>query len=271
MRASELQTTVPHLGQMVRLYAALGLEREASEAVQQILSFLEEKRVVSVKSTLSLLIACQWLASHALPASMEKAHFCLDYLEKLARQYQVGEPAAALQEARGSVWLAEENPHQAAECFQQAAAEWASIHRRMDQARALGGMGRALKAAGNASSAKDAYRHADEIFHSLAAQLDPLQAATFLNLPLVQEAAQAAKAADRGKPSKTTRHARSELTDRELEVLKLVAQGFTNAQIADRLVLSPLTVNAHLRSIYSKLDVTTRTAAVHRASENGFL
>ena len=48
---------------------------------------------------------------------------------------------------------------------------------------------------------------------------------------------------------------------------ELVAQGLMNAQIAEQLVLSPLTVNAHLRSIFNKLDVTTRTAAVHQAIE----
>jgi ATP/maltotriose-dependent transcriptional regulator MalT len=51
------------------------------------------------------------------------------------------------------------------------------------------------------------------------------------------------------------------LTARELEVLRLVAQGLTDAQVADQLVISPRTVNGHLRSIYSKLGVTSRAAA----------
>ncbi len=63
----------------------------------------------------------------------------------------------------------------------------------------------------------------------------------------------------------------SDLTEREIEVLKLVAQGLTNAQIANQLFLSPLTINAHLRSIFNKLDVTTRTAAVHQAAEKGLI
>ncbi len=45
------------------------------------------------------------------------------------------------------------------------------------------------------------------------------------------------------------------LTAREVEVLRLVAQGLSNAQIAERLIISPYTVNAHMRSIYSKLEV----------------
>jgi DNA-binding CsgD family transcriptional regulator len=59
----------------------------------------------------------------------------------------------------------------------------------------------------------------------------------------------------------------SGLTRRELEVLRLVASGMTDAQVADKLTISPRTVNTHLASIYGKLDVTTRTAAARRASE----
>jgi DNA-binding CsgD family transcriptional regulator len=59
----------------------------------------------------------------------------------------------------------------------------------------------------------------------------------------------------------------SNLTRREREVLRLVADGLTNADIASRLVVSPRTVHAHLRSVYSKLGVSTRTAAVAKAHE----
>ena len=53
------------------------------------------------------------------------------------------------------------------------------------------------------------------------------------------------------------------LTGREVEVLRLLALGLGNSEIADRLVLSPRTVHAHLRSIYDKLGVNSRTAAAH--------
>jgi predicted ATPase/DNA-binding CsgD family transcriptional regulator len=59
------------------------------------------------------------------------------------------------------------------------------------------------------------------------------------------------------------------LTSREVEVLGLVAEGLTDAQVAERLVVSLRTVNAHLRSIYRKLEVRSRSAATRYAVEHG--
>jgi DNA-binding CsgD family transcriptional regulator len=58
------------------------------------------------------------------------------------------------------------------------------------------------------------------------------------------------------------------LTAREIEVLRLVTQGLTTSQIAAHLIISPRTADAHLRSIYSKLDVTSRAAATRSAIEH---
>jgi len=55
------------------------------------------------------------------------------------------------------------------------------------------------------------------------------------------------------------------LTAREVEVLRLVASGLTNAQIAEQLVISSRTVNAHMRSIYNKLEISSRTAVTRYA------
>ncbi len=59
------------------------------------------------------------------------------------------------------------------------------------------------------------------------------------------------------------------LTARELEVLALVADGLTDAEVAETLVVSLRTVHAHLRSIYRKLDLHTRSAATRYAIEHG--
>jgi DNA-binding CsgD family transcriptional regulator len=55
------------------------------------------------------------------------------------------------------------------------------------------------------------------------------------------------------------------LTAREREVLQLLADGLTDASIAERLSLSPRTINSHLTSIYGKLDVSSRAAAARVA------
>ena len=59
------------------------------------------------------------------------------------------------------------------------------------------------------------------------------------------------------------------LTHREVEVLSLIADGLTNAEIAARLFVSVRTVHAHLRSLYAKLGARSRTTALRRASELG--
>jgi DNA-binding CsgD family transcriptional regulator len=57
------------------------------------------------------------------------------------------------------------------------------------------------------------------------------------------------------------------LTAREAEILRLVADGLSDAQVAKKLVISPRTVSTHLTSIYSKLGVKSREAATHYARE----
>ena len=58
------------------------------------------------------------------------------------------------------------------------------------------------------------------------------------------------------------------LTEREIEVLRAVAQGLTDIQVAEQLVISHRTVHSHLNSIYSKLGITSRSAATRYAIEH---
>ena len=61
------------------------------------------------------------------------------------------------------------------------------------------------------------------------------------------------------------------LTAREVEVLCLVAQGLSNAEIAEQLIISLLTVKAHMRSLYNKLGISSRSAATRYAIEHHLL
>lgn len=58
------------------------------------------------------------------------------------------------------------------------------------------------------------------------------------------------------------------LTEREIQVLRAVAQGLTDTQVAEQLIISPRTVHSHLNSIYSKLGITSRSAATRYAIEH---
>jgi DNA-binding NarL/FixJ family response regulator len=62
-----------------------------------------------------------------------------------------------------------------------------------------------------------------------------------------------------------------QLTNREREVLYLVASGHTDRKIAEWLTISPRTVNKHMNNIFVKLDVTNRTAAAAHAIRTGLI
>ncbi len=63
----------------------------------------------------------------------------------------------------------------------------------------------------------------------------------------------------------------NDLTDREVEVLRVLARGLSNREIAETLVLSPRTVQHHLASVYHKINLRTRAGAAVFAIENGLV
>ena len=97
----------------------------------------------------------------------------------------------------------------------------------------------------------------DEVFAREIAAGQRLSLDELLAIPQPQGAAPAA-------PSES-------LTAREIEVLHMLAQELSNPQIAERLVVSRRTVDAHLRSIYDKLGVKSRDAAIRVAREQGLM
>ena len=63
----------------------------------------------------------------------------------------------------------------------------------------------------------------------------------------------------------------AELTDREVEVLRLIARGRSNREVAERLFISPKTVGRHVENLYRKIGVSSRAAAAVFAMEHGLL
>ena len=80
--------------------------------------------------------------------------------------------------------------------------------------------------------------------------------------------------ASRCRPRRAGNHRQSRragLTAREIEVLRLVADGLNNQVIAERLFLSEHTVHRHVANIFNKLSVSSRAAAVAQAARRGLL
>ena len=104
---------------------------------------------------------------------------------------------------------------------------------------------------------------------ALSAQRSPLteqaeiKAPTPKQLSMVQESAQGLPAA----PGKRRARNSAWLTAREVQVLRMVAQGLSDAEVAARLVITRRTVNWYLTTIYSKIGVSSRSAATRYAFE----
>ena len=115
------------------------------------------------------------------------------------------------------------------------------------------------------SAFAEAWAKGPEVFLELAPD-EFRETQTVLPAPLPPRTERRPPASDL--PMQTTLE---QLTRRELDVLRLVAQGLTDAQVAERLVISPRTVHGHLRSIYGKLGVNSRTAATRYAIDNDLI
>lgn len=118
-------------------------------------------------------------------------------------------------------------------------------------------LARALRASGRPQAATMQARAAHSVFEELGADRDALEAAAFLK-------AAETKAAE---PSPGARP----LTAREIEVLRLVAQGLSDKEVAARLALSEHTVHRHITNILTKTGLPSRTAAVAHAARRGLL
>ena len=143
----------------------------------------------------------------------------------------------------------------------------------------------AVQARGEWRRAADLWRAAGAPYHEAAAlaespdDADLIDALAILDrlgaVPLARRVR--AELRDRGVrsiprgPSSLTRRNPEGLTDRQVGVLELLAEGLTNAEIADRLVVSVRTVDSHVAAVLSKLGVQSRQDAVRAARELGLL
>jgi DNA-binding CsgD family transcriptional regulator len=105
---------------------------------------------------------------------------------------------------------------------------------------------------------------AREIIAQLASTIDQI----YLRDNFIQAARQFLPAEKSPLSRKVAAEKLGGLTEREIEVLRYVAQGLTDVQVAEQLVISHRTVHSHLNSVYSKLGITSRSAATRYAIEH---
>jgi len=170
---------------------------------------------------------------------------------------------AAASFAEGYVALGDGKPdaarqhlEDAVDLYLQSGAPFEVARARIELARALGSLGRSHDAVEEAE-------RAISLLSELNAEFEIGRARTVLE-SLQQQSAQ-----PKGKPEAHSRN--GGLTKREIEILRLVAEGLNNQTIAERLFVSDHTVHRHLADILRKLSVSTRAAAVAQAARRGLL
>ncbi|HWN72288.1 MAG TPA: AAA family ATPase [Solirubrobacterales bacterium] len=241
--------------------AAEGLDDEAAKHCRELLARWEEG-----EDHHYAVWGMRWAASHlAQRGQREAAGACAEALSQMASKAGHPDALAALAQALGELALLEGDEAAAAEHLSRAV----ELHRTLaiphERAQIELRAGVALAAAGEREEALERLCDAYRCARKLGAQ--PLAAAAAQEVAALGESvaqrlgSRAAAASEDG----------VQLTRRELEVLRHVAVGRTNREIAQELFISPRTVDMHVRNLLSKLDCRSRVEASHRAGELGLL
>ncbi|GEC04224.1 helix-turn-helix transcriptional regulator [Streptomyces spinoverrucosus] len=199
------------------------------------------------------LLAAQVEISLAL-GRLDEARAAAAELETLARDWQQRRAShttmlhAVAASAGGAVAYAEHDLDRALSLLRRALALWLALDVPYEEAQVRMTLAAADRTAGDDEGARMELRAARATFERLGAVPDARRAAALLG------------SAGGRQPG--------ELTDREIQVLRLVAAGRTNRAIAAELVISEHTVARHLNNIFAKLDVNSRAAATAYAYQN---
>ena len=175
---------------------------------------------------------------------LDAAATALAEVEAIATDFGTPSLRATAASTRGRLLLAQR--HADAPGVLRAAADgWQALEVPYEEATARTLLGQALRVVGDEAGAVAAFARATELFDQIGAHVDAR---------LVEGGGKAPRPAG--------------LTDREVEVLRLIAEGLTNSEIASRLFLSVKTVSRHLSNIFTKVGVTSRAGATAFAFEH---
>ena len=225
---------------LAQLRLAQGRVEAALSAIRRVVDEAKEPlaRVRLLAAYVEIMLAAGELEA-ARDASLE--------LEQLAGRYESAMLTGMVVFARGAVLLAEADAHGALAALRRAADAWQQLEAPYELARTRELVGLACRALDDEDAAALELDAARAAFEHLRARPD-------LERVLAHLA-----------PVPRSSHG---LTARELEVLRLVASGRSNKQIAAELVISEHTVARHVQNIFAKLDVSSRTAAASFAFEH---
>lgn len=227
--------------------ALLRLAQGKTDAANTIISGCME-RVTAPLARASLLPNYVQVAVAA--GDVDGGSAAVEELANLLERFDSPTGQAALRVARGRVLLASGDPHAAQTALQDALERWQHLGVPYEAATTGTLLGQALRQCGDDDAAAVAFRTAAALFDRIGAR----------NRDEVPSSATASKPA-----------LPAGLTDREVEVLQLVAAGLTNHDIAAALFLSVKTVSRHLTNIFTKIGVTSRAAATAYAFEHALV
>jgi ATP/maltotriose-dependent transcriptional regulator MalT len=171
---------------------------------------------------------------------LERAAAAVAELEALAERLQTAAVHATAAGAIGALRLAEGDAEGAVSSLRRAVTTWQGLGAPYEAALTRELLATAANRVGDTSGAQLELEVAHAVFTRLGATADVRRTERLLNGAMV---------------------GRDRLTARELDVLRLVARGKTNKEVAAELVISDHTVARHLNNIFAKLDVSTRAAA----------
>jgi DNA-binding NarL/FixJ family response regulator len=231
--------------------------RAAVEHIDRYLRRVPTQNRTDRAAGLELLVRAQ-----AAAGNLDGARTALAELTAVAALVTTAPLLAATRLASGWVAMASGNPDQARRDFEDAVDQFLKSNAPYEVARARIELARALAALDRVDDAALEARRAIEVLTELKAALEMSRAQMLLGT--------LARSTTDGETPAAPRKD-SGLTGRELEVLRLVADGLTNQAIAEKLFVSDHTVHRHLANILNKLSVSSRAAAVAQAARRGLL